>query len=363
MEAARWSRRAFVSSFALLLNAEGLPPDVKKFRDPATEFDLVRITDPSYSSYLPPAHLRQVSQRNNSLLFTSDRNGSKQPYRIDVKSGDVRQIATTANLDAKTLSFLPDERAACFFDGSSLCQAGISNQRMRTIYEVPSDWERASGFGLTEDGQQSVFVERQGQVSRIRLVGMARGAVSTVLESKDPISNVMPRPRRAGILYRQGEDYWLVNFDGQQNRKLKFASGRIGPALWSGDGKTVLYLSYPDDRTKLHQLRECTPDTNEDKLVANTSQFVNFTRNGDSSVFVGVSASKPSPHILLLLRVTRRELTLCEHRASDPSSTVVVFSPNSQRLFYQTDRQGKPAIYMLAVDRFVENTESASAAS
>ena len=116
----------------------------------------------------------------------------------------------------------------------------------------------------------------------------------------------------------------------------------------------MLYLSYPEDKTKLHQLREYTPDTNEDKLIASTSQFVNFTRNADSSVFVGVSASKASPHILLLLRVTRRELTVAEHHAADPSSVVVVFSPNSQRLFYQTDRQCKSAIFMMAVDRFVD---------
>jgi oligogalacturonide lyase len=124
------------------------------------------------------------------------------------------------------------------------------------------------------------------------------------------------------------------------------------------DGKSILYLSYPEAKNKLNELREHTPDTNEDKLIARTSQFVNFTRNSDASVFAGVSNSKASPHILLLLRVTRRELTICEHKASDPANVMVLFSPNSQRLFYQTDRQGKPAIYSVAVDRFVEKTES-----
>jgi len=233
----------------------------------------------------------------------------------------------------------------------------INGLRTRTIYETPSDWKRAPGFGLSDDGLQSTFIERNATVSRLRVIGMARGTASTVVETKEPIYGAMPRPRRAGILYRQGEECWLVNLDGQQNRKLKLAPGRIGPALWSVDGKTVLYLNYPEEKTKLHQLREFTPDTNEDKPIANTSQFVSFTRNSDSSVFVGVSASKPSPHILLLLRVTRRELTLAEHHASDPNSVVVAFSPNSQRLFYQTDRQRKPAIFMMAIDRFVENTE------
>src|SRR5437879_2414929 len=198
MGAAPWSRRAFLSTLPLFLNGETLRSDLKKFRDPATEFDSVRLTDPAYSSYLPPAHLRPLSLRNNSLLFTSDRSGSNQPFRLDVKTGEFHQIAKTAAIDPATLTHLPDERSACFFDGTSLCHATISNQRMRTLYEVPAGSQRATGFGLTEDGQQSVFVERSGEVSRIRLVGMMKGVATTVLESKESISNPTPRPKRAG---------------------------------------------------------------------------------------------------------------------------------------------------------------------
>ena len=363
MKAALWSRRTFLSAGALLpigeslLNAEKLQSELRKFRDPATEFDVVRLTDPAYSSFLLPSHLRSVSQRGNHLLFASDREGSLQPYRADTKSGEIRQLANISRLDPFALAFLPDERSICCFDAGLLVQVNGSSQKTRTIYEVPTGWSRAPGFGLSDDGLQSVIVERNNEVSRLRVISMQRGVASTVLESKEPLQDAMPRPRRAGILYRQGGDCWLVNFDGAQNRKLKMAAGGLGPALWSIDGKTILYLSYPEDKTKLHQLREYTPDTNEDKLIANTSQFVNFTRNTDNSVFAGVSASKASPHILLLVRVARRELTVAEHHAVDPSSVIVVFSPDSQRLFYQTDRQGKSAIFMMPVDRFVENTE------
>jgi oligogalacturonide lyase len=74
-------------------------------------------------------------------------------------------------------------------------------------------------------------------------------------------------------------------------------------------------------------------------------------------VFAGVSGSKASPYLLLLIRSAGRELTVAEHRASDASRANVVFSPNSQRLFYHTDREGKSAIYSVALDRFVERTE------
>jgi oligogalacturonide lyase len=34
------------------------------------------------------------------------------------------------------------------------------------------------------------------------------------------------------------------------------------------------------------------------------------------------------------------------------------FSPNSQRVIFQSDRDGKMAIYSIAVDRLVEETET-----
>jgi oligogalacturonide lyase len=353
------SRRAFLGGVPALLNAEIFASDAKRFHDPATEFDVVRLTDPAYSSFLPPANLRAISQRNNSLLFCSDRTGSSQAFRIDVKSGQSRQLTSVGALDGSTLSLMPDERAFCFFDGRVLTSSSIAGQRTRHIYEIEEGWERNAGFGLSVDGINAAFGESRGDRSRLRLISMSRGTAATVLEAPGSITDVQPRPRRAGILYRNASSLWVTDYEGKQNRKLKVAAAAaIGPALWSLDGKTVLYLSFPEDTTKLHELRENTPDTNEDKLVAKTSQFVNFAPNGDSSVFAGASANKASPHILLLLRVTRRELTMCEHRSSEANRVVILFSPNSQRIFFQTDKQGKPAVYSMAVEKFVEKTES-----
>ncbi len=85
---------------------------------------------------------------------------------------------------------------------------------------------------------------------------------------------------------------------------------------------------------------------------------MHFGRNGDASVFIGASGSKASPHVLLLLRVTRREFTLAEHRASDPAMVAPIFAPASQRIFFTSDRHGKPALYTMSVERFVEETET-----
>jgi oligogalacturonide lyase len=214
------------------------------------------------------------------------------------------------------------------------------------------------GFSVSEDGLYAALVEQKPGLSRLRLITLHTGNSQTVVETADPISDPLPRPRRAGLLYRRGVDeLWLVNFDGGQNRKLRLAAGGIGPAVWSADGRTVLYLNFPADPKQLNNLREATPDSNEDHLIAATSQFINFARNGDSSVLVGASGSKASPYVLLLVRAAKRELTLCEHKASDPRIVAPVFAPNSQRIFFQSDKDGKIAIYCMVVEKLVEETE------
>jgi oligogalacturonide lyase len=158
------------------------------------------------------------------------------------------------------------------------------------------------------------------------------------------------------VLFRRGKGLWLANYDGHQTYGLRLADGDAVSANWGPDGRSIFYLNYPTDPKRLHNIREFVPDTNEDKLVADTTQFAAFERNADASVFAGASGSKASPHVLLLVRAVKRELTLCEHRASDPSIVSPIFSPDSQRVFFGTDRHGKPAIYSMAVEKFVTET-------
>jgi oligogalacturonide lyase len=119
----------------------------------------------------------------------------------------------------------------------------------------------------------------------------------------------------------------------------------------------VLYLRFPEEKTRLYEIREHTPDENADKLIAPTSQFVHFGVNSDASVFAGASKNVNSPHVLILLRVTRRELTVCEHHASDPRQVAPIFSPDNRFIFFESDKDGKMAIYRVRVERFVEPAE------
>jgi len=169
---------------------------------------------------------------------------------------------------------------------------------------------------------------------------------------------LMARPRHAQVFYSAGGQFWLVNSDGSGKRQLKTDPGQTGGALWIPSGRTLIYLHIPENSRELITLRENAPDEGTDRLLAKTSQFISASPNADASVFTGASRSRASAYVLILLRVARRELTLCEHRASDPAMVQPVFSPDSQNILFVSDRHGKPAIYRVHVGRFVEETST-----
>jgi oligogalacturonide lyase len=335
-----------------------LPAVWRRFADPATEFEVLRLTSPETASYLPPSNCRPLSRRRTFLLYTSEIAGSLQAFRLDLKTGASRQLTDLPDLDPSTLTMMPDERSFCCFSGNALYQVNFASLRERQIYRVSEPFERSPHFSVSIDGLHGTFVESHKGISYVRLVDIRRGSLATVAEVSGAAFDPQPRPRRASVLYRKNDDQlWLAHYDASENRQLPTAPGRIAQAMWAPDGRSVYYLHLPNEPKVLNSLRELVPDANTDRLIARTSQFAAFASNGDGSVFVGASASKASPHVLLLLRVTRREFTLCEHQASDPSATTPLFSPGSQSIFFQSDKHGKPAIYSMHVEKLVEKTE------
>lgn len=340
------SRRAFLvglPSFAAAPKGNTFPSERKRYTDSATDNEVLRLTGESTASFLPPPYNRAASSKGGFLVYVSDRTGTLQAFRLDLRSGESKLLTEAGQLNLETVTLTGDEKAICFFDGLSLRTAALSNLRDREIYRATAE---TRGLSVSEDGANLTFIE-----GRKLMLASMKGGAQPVVDVSAEASIPLIRPKRAGILYRAGSDsLWLASFDGSENRKLK-TTGPIQLFEWSPDGRTVLYLSGND-------LREHTPDNNADALVAKTSQFVSFGRNSDASVFVGASGSKAGPYVLLLLRIARRELALCEHRSSDPSKVNPIFSPSSQRIYFQSDRDGKMAIYTMAVDRFVEKTET-----
>lgn len=357
------SRRLFLA-FAVfakfLRGAERatLSPALYPFVDLATELPLTRLTDPGYSSVLPPANANPVPRRGATLLYSCDASGSWQAYRMDLKSGEARQFTDAESLVPSSLAMLANEQGFCYWDESRFMTAPFNTGVARQIYKASASFEPGTGVHVNSDGAYIALIEKRASLYRLRLISMASRTASTLAEANVEIRDPAIRPRRASVLYRREDGLYLANFDGRQNYRLRVANGEVLQAMWSPDGRSVLYLNAPGPG-KLNAIREFVPDTNEDRLVAETTQFAAFTRNSDASVFAGASGAKASPYLLLLVRAVKRELTLCEHRASDPSMAAPVFAPNSQQLFFTSDLHGKPAIYRMDIAKLVAETAEA----
>src|ERR1700691_5019186 len=102
-----WTRRNFlVSGLAPLAFAEQkgalLPSAWHRYADPATEFEVLRLTDPAHSSLLPAYYNRVLARRGGFLLYASDDTGSAQACRMDLHSGESRRLTEAAHLDVSS---------------------------------------------------------------------------------------------------------------------------------------------------------------------------------------------------------------------------------------------------------------------
>jgi oligogalacturonide lyase len=333
-------------------------PEWRRYPDPATELEVIRLTDPAFAGGMTAPHLHQFTRRGGLLLYWSDRTGSRQAFLLNLKQGASQQLTESMALDGASLSLSPDERSFFFFDGPVLFESLLATIRPREIHRVPEGSER-TGFSVAGDGV-IFFVERREDKSRLlsltRSPAPRPAVVRTIAEIDDQIDEVMVRPQHTQVLYRTGGALWIMNRDGSAKRRLKTEPGKTGEALWIPSGRTLIYLHVPDEPTELITLREHAPEDGTDTLLAKTSQFISASPNTDASVFAGASRSVASAYVLILLRAARRELTLCEHHASDPAMVQPVFTPDSRSVLFVSDRHGKLAIYMVPVAKFVEET-------
>lgn len=359
-------RRLFLGSlaaatYAAETAAKGrvFPSVAVRYPDPATEFTVLRLTDPQFTSSLPAPGNRGATARQ--LLYASDFTGPWQAFRMDLKSKESRQLTEAEHLDPASIALLQNEKGFWHFDGPSLIETTFSGYKSREIHRIPDGFEKLPGASYSDDGQYTSWVEKGPSSYRLQLLHIQHGAVQTLIESPDELSDPLLRPHGTSLIYRSRGELWSIHFDGQQNARLPLAQGETPQALWATDGHALEYLNRPLDPKKLTGIREWTPETStqsgHDAPVAATSQFVRFQANADASVYVGASGSKASPYLLLLIRAARRELTLAEHRASDPSLVAPAFAPNSQFVVFISDRHGKPAIYWIAVDKLVAETD------
>jgi oligogalacturonide lyase len=313
-----------------------------RYIDPVTENTLVRLTSLASANRLSAPQNAFISTRERYLVFSSDRSGAFCPHLVDLRTGAIRQLAQTTALDPQSLMLDRGQRAIFFIDGGKLKQVQIANRRVTTITE-----------GMTAFGGRSeaeLVVVRGGNLETL-------GGETFISEVSGPC--LVSPDGTACLVQKAAADcaLWVVPIRPRGEPKL-LVSGPLRFPFWSPDSRSVLFLrDVPGNGVMLSEIHRAALDGSPEEIVARTSQFASFSPNGDASVFVGASRSKAQPTVNLLLRSAKREMTLCEHRASKPQAVTPVFAPDSRRVYFESDKEGKSAVYSINVELLVEPTE------
>jgi len=320
-----------------------------RFTDPTTETFVVRLTSLKSSSYLPAPTNRFVSVKDRSLIFSSDRNGALSPFQVDLRSGVVRQLAIGAQLLAESLCLDPKERWLYFLDGTRLLRTEITKKEARH-QAAETLASEVTSFSVSQSGL--VFLIRGGVLQHLDANGTAAALASGA-------GNCLAQPGSGkGCMFTREisateREFWYAAAG--TTKPVLLAKGNISDPFWSPDGQSLTFLR---DVTKseitLAEIHEVGLDGTGERCVSPTSQFASFSPNFDGSVFVGASRSKAQPNVVLLLRTAKREMTLCQHHASKATAVTPVFSPDARRVYFQSDEEGKPAIYSVNVELLIE---------
>ncbi|MGC8884429.1 MAG: TolB family protein [Bryobacteraceae bacterium] len=350
------SRRLFLAA-ALATGVQADP--WRRYLDPVTEFEVFLLTDPQFESFYPSPPALAVDRRSRLLVFSSFREGIWQPWSLDLAARASRPLGSLPGMQPHTLTLSASGREVFFADETHLRAVTLNNLRPRELAAISPGAEVPGPLAPSPDGTALYFAEKAPPGWRLRRLALPRGAPATVLESSEPILSPSPNPRRAMLLWRTPKGTLEVAAqDGGLRRRVETPPGRVLEAAWSPDGQALIYLHEPEGPNPRIAIREQMLDSREDRFVAPTTQFGRFSPNANTSVFVGASRSAASPLILLLLRINRRELPLCEHKASDPAITSPIFTPDSQRILFVSDRLGKPAIFLVNVEKLIEKTST-----
>ncbi|MBA3973451.1 MAG: hypothetical protein C0504_04440 [Candidatus Solibacter sp.] len=328
-----------------------------RFLDRATEFAVTRLTSPDEESRLPLSPGRGISRRGDAALAIRRRDDRRQLIWLEFGSGAGRVLAESPGFDPLTAALTSDDRWILAADGARLIALQRQNPRLSTVAELDPAKPLCAPLAPSADRVTVFFAQSSGAGSEIHSLRIGQDRRLPHHECGEPVEELAPNPRRALVAWRtRSGAVWAGGLDGSRPRRIEMPEGRVLQFYWAAGGQAILYLFEPADPAKLVEIREQQVDSRTDSLVAKTSQFASFAPNADASAFVGASRSKASPHILLLLRKTMRELTLCEHGEQDAAACRPVFTPDSQSVVFTSAMHGKPALYLAGVEKLIEKT-------
>lgn len=254
--------------------------------DPATGVSYRQLTDyrgHSHHLYFTNSGLLPDGQ----LLIASHRNNAANYFRVDLESGDLRQVTDfnpAEDPDLLTGFVNPRRDEAYLFCSGQLLAVSTSDGRRRVLCEVPPGYV-SGNLSCTADGQTVCFIEREdlsdridadlrkGYVGfvetfearphcRIRAVDVESTEIRTLHEDDRWIGHCNTSPTDPDTLtfchegpWTRLQRLWALTISTGQARQLRPQTPpdeAIGHEYWFADGSRVGYHGWLNPETHLY---------------------------------------------------------------------------------------------------------------
>lgn len=208
------------------------------YQDPVTGVHIQEITAPGSAADNLYFHFSNFTADNRYLLFTSNRTGTPQLFRMDVETGRIVQLTDDPAILAHTACPDPrDPRKVYVLSGPDVLALDVLSLEKRRIGSIPKPY--AGGFQqptVSADGSSiTLGKQRDERTWEIGLMDLRTGQYRTVITQGFRIGHVQHSPTDPVIFYvwetggYAPQRSWLVNDDGSGNRPFY---APVDPKKW-----------------------------------------------------------------------------------------------------------------------------------
>lgn len=347
----------------------------KVLHDPMTGREIWQMTSGAFTSHAPYMYSRAFSHDEKYLVFSSDRSGSFQLYRMDIESGETLQLTDVENYENMGLRVDHSGREVYFVAGSTIRAVEIETGAARLV----ADFAGLSGgrrigarFCLTDDDRRVLvdYLRPDGAVALgMAGTGGAKPEEVFVFPGVERISHVNFCPGNNDLITfnalpdRQDEQE-LQSACRARAWKLNLRTLAAEPFLTVPPGFRATHEYWAPDGSRLYFHIKSVPGwvpasiayiprdggairtvfTSESMMLGHSSV------NNDQTRIVSDSQAPGQNELVLIDIATGSHEILCWPNASGrphPNHVHPAFSPSGQMVIYTSDTTGWAQIYLV----------------
>ncbi len=371
------------------MKGDSIKSDFSEYKDSITGKIIIQLTPSDGFNHHPYFYNKIISNDSKYLIYGNKTRGRRNVFKMDLFEGTSIQLTDADGINDFNVILSNDDKFVIFTKNRQIIRLNIDSLDEEIVYEIPKGWalneestpslssddrfvvlpEIASKDLLQAEGDWSIFAKQWGQMPKCRIVITdIKTKKSEIIHQENywigevqfrPMDNATISFCHEGPWHVIDARIWLINSDGTNLRCAKQRVGKeqFGHEYWLKDGSKIGFIYFPRFYGRNASIRFIDPDTLEEEVLMECSNYSHFISNHNNSKIVGDGHGRKNDFIYLVDVKQKKEEILCEHGSSwktyghtQDSHPHPAFSPDSSMIIFTSDRTGSPSIYRVDLD-------------